>query len=290
MIKKKGFSISLLILIVSIPSLPSEKIEFFKKINIKLTSGMGYFNGGDINRVAEFWNLYFPFYKNYKGREGKVKELHYGGEMELETLFKISGSIEIGLGIGALKAESKINIKAYPGWFGAKGYTSGYFNPEIEAIPIKLNCYYLFPLSSRTSLFLKGGLGYYSTKMKFYRKIENTIEGYPEGLARNDEVNDEGIGFHGGVGIYYRLWKKIEIVIEGEGRVLKLNKLKGKEVYEYWEESRYRRYVYEGYLNYIETLIDYALWRDLWMHPLKLRNAELDLSGFSLRAGIRIRL
>ena len=112
-------------------------------------------------------------------------------------------------------------------------------------------------------------------------------------------VHAGGIGFHGGVGLEYRLRKNVSLVVEGSGRYARVSGLKG----EYNEQSsegadatdKGKLYYYEW--KYNEKLYPWVelLDRDPseinFSSPIyNAREAVIDFSGFSLRAGIKISL
>jgi|GEM_PF-2394188 hypothetical protein len=264
-----------------------------KKVGIKFSGGIVNLNGGDINTLSNFWNKYFSGYEKYGKVEGNIKELHYGGEGEFEISYSLKRNFDIGFSGGVLRAQNSSLVKAYHG-LGTEDYTIGEFKPSISVIPVKFSANYQIPIFSKSSLYLKGGIGYYFAKMDFRRKTEHFMGRYPSGGQRNDRAKDREIGFHGGIGLAYNIKKKIDFVIEVEGRTVKFDNLSSKHTWENWSEGSHWKYQIEGILYYVDFKPYGLAWEDIlpekYSKLFNGRKAILDLSGFSIKGGIKIKL
>jgi len=272
-------------------SYSSEKKGIFKKIDIKILGGTTYNRIGDINLISREWDERFEPFESFGRREGKIREFHWSEEIEFEVLLKIKERWGFSVGSGYIKSGRDDFAKYY--YSSSKAYRTGNFNTDVSSIPIKLSAYYSIPLSSRMLLYLKGGLGYYFTELKFFRKMEYKPEmASPEGFLKDIKVKGGKEGFHFGEGVSFKLGKNLDFIIEGEGRFLKIDNLKGQELKEEWEFEYHRKEINEGSLNYIEVNFGYYIWKDVLIGEsfFKKRKAILDLSGFSIKGGIKIKL
>ena len=160
----------------------------------------------------------------------------------------------------------------------------------------------MLPFSSKATLFINAGIGYYFAKTNFYWK-EREIwaeDGSPVFDIREMvewDLSSKGSGYHGGIGFEYNFTRNLVIVIEAQGRYARIKKLKGDEIY---VGTGYAEQNYYGAMYYFERkdLITDKYYSRLGFYKEKpdnpdyrnIRDAELDLSGFFLRIGIRIRL
>ncbi|MBC8359300.1 MAG: hypothetical protein H8E54_10215 [Candidatus Aminicenantes bacterium] len=227
---------------------------------------------------------------------GKIEKLNnLSNDWELEL--KIDGSPRIGFGIAAsfFHRRNQSSIYAYQPEFG-RDYEM-IFKPEIKVImPFGLNLYYSIYSGSKLNIFINSGIGWYLGKMT-ENKIQNFT--YPLGdvyfVNRYWEVeNNFSLGFRGGVGFEYSLIKNLALVVELQGRYIRIGNLEGTVKYETNFGSGLT-IVERGTLHFFGYGDNYDLDIPLPYHIFNEidyieRNAVLDLSGFLLRIGIRIKL
>ncbi|MBL7084390.1 MAG: hypothetical protein ISS41_12280 [Candidatus Aminicenantes bacterium] len=276
----------------------SEKRQSFKpKFSIKLTAGGGYVAIGDMNKHLDSMNNYEDILgTSVSDVSGKIEKLNnLSNDWELEL--KIDGSPRIGFGIAAsfFHRRNQSSIYAYQPEFG-RDYEM-IFKPEIKVImPFGLNLYYSIYSGSKLNIFINSGIGWYLGKMT-ENKIQNFT--YPLGdvyfVNRYWEVeNNFSLGFRGGVGFEYSLIKNLALVVELQGRYIRIGNLEGTVKYETNFGSGLT-IVERGTLHFFGYGDNYDLDIPLPYHIFNEidyieRNAVLDLSGFLLRIGIRIKL
>lgn len=284
-----------------------EKEKFKPKFSIRLTGGWGYMGVGDINKHLESYDNHLSEMTNYEG--GKTKRLNnYSSDLEGELRLDISPKFAISLGIGYMSEKNKSYFE-YTGPFPFQAQfeaKQNYFiKPKVKTIPLKLGIYYTLPLSSRINLMLNSGLGYYFSRASLYTcHWSSNYGGYLVIYTKeeNYDVSSNGPGFHGGIGFEYNIANSLALVLEVQGRYARIKNLKGKRVYSYtlpyyldYGEEEGTLYIGKRdltYLGYGENCPDLIIsssqprgdeFRDA-------REAALNFSGFSLRAGIRIKL
>lgn len=274
-----------LLLILLLPVL--SKAE---KFGIKLLGGMNYLVFGDPNAslkgLADF--LKDQASLGDETVEGEFKKIHFGLEFEGDVVFYITPRFGISLGSGYIygKKGKDVNKIAI---LGGQTFTD---EVEVSAIPVKLGAYYSLPLSSRVGFFLKGGVGYYFAKWSDnYRN-----EWGDNWITSNQKANASGIGFHGGVGLEFKLISNIAFVLEGQGRYAKIGGFKGDKEDKFFIPTLGSSE--EGKLYYFEWLP----WTENWYPMIQIyeeepssgdrirniREAKVDFSGFTFRAGIKI--
>jgi hypothetical protein len=283
--------------------------DFPKGFSLKFTGGYGTMSIGDLNVVIEDLENSYNDWASLPDatKEGEFKKLNTGFEYEGELIISFSEHFGIGIGAGFIKREEPSKVT-----FELDGEPYLYYdiscNPELSAIPIKLSIYYYIPILSRMNLFLNGGIGYYFGKLN-YRSVWDAhmvYEGWDSSDVRSAsviETKDNGIGFHGGIGFEYNVIKNLAFFVEGVGRYAMLKDWEGDSIEyiefssggpteETTETSSGTLWYYEYYPETSPDSPSYVLkiQEEKPMHPnyRNVRKAEGDLSGFSLRIGLRI--
>lgn len=256
----------------------------------------------DVNTHLEIYDNYLSEMTRYEGSE--TKTLHYGSDLEGELRWDISSKFSLSVGTGYIYGENKSYFEfwgPFPFYVPIDNKQYYIISPRIEIIPLKFGIYYTLPLRSRINLFLKSGLGYYSSKASLYKVHWSSAYG-PELIIYTKEekydLSANCLGYHGGIGLEYIIANNLVIVLEVQGRYARIN-LKGTRISSVWElpwvEEEGNLYIGErnlfdeGYGEHCPDLI-ISKSRPSGDEFHNIREAVLDLSGFSLRAGIRIKL
>lgn len=267
--KKKGFVfIIYLSLLLLFPRLI--KAERF---GIKLTGGINYLEVGDPNASLKGFADFMKDLAIFWGvtGEGEIEQIHSGLDLEGDVIFYLSPRLGISLGSGYIygnkaKDANKVILLDQTYAYGMK----------MSAIPVRLGVYYSFPISSWGRFFLNGGVGYY------FAKWSESIDWVAS--TTDQEAKGNGIGFHGGVGFELKLVSHFALIFEGKGRYVKIRGFEGKKLD-----------FIEGTLNYYESQILGKWYPKVdvidGLTPIGIRNlreAKVDFSGFTFRAGIKI--
>lgn len=284
---------------------PEEKEKFKPKFSIKLTGGWAYMNGGDFNRYLKDYDNYLSEMTDYEG--GEIKTLQYGSDLEGELRWNVNSKFAVSVGVGYMSEKNKSYFE-YTGPFPFQALFEGkqnyFIKPKVKTIPLKLGIHYTLPLSSRINLFLNGGLGYYFSKASLYKcHWSSNYGGYLviHTKEENYDISSNGLGFHGGIGFEYDIANNLALVLEFQGRYARIKNLKGNRFYNLTfgvnpgvEEEGIlyigeRDLTVEGYGENCPDLI-ISQSKPSGDEFQNIKRAVLDLSGFSFRAGIRIRL
>lgn len=258
-----------------------------------LSCGMNYFSVGDWNNYLELDTKFWKDMANLFGYKagGDFKKIHLGSHLSGEVIFFLNPRLGISVGSGYMYGHSdgdSSKIVSHHQLFTE----SSTHDTEISAIPIVLGIYYFFPVSPRVNLYLNTGLGYYFGK--WFDEYHHEWGGYWEVIKQR--ASGGNFGLHGGIGLEYNLMPSLSLVIETCGRYAKIGGLEG--YYDYKNSNNLVDY-YRGILYYYEFDLS---WMGLEWYPVvkladkrpssptfrNIRKAELDFSGFVLRAGIRI--
>lgn len=249
------------------------------KFGFKVTGGLAYVGGGDINAGIQGYSDFFDdLYSLAFNTAGGYVPFHLGMDIGAEFQLRFSPNFTLALGSGYISAtkSSQLNIPA--------GGTTYYekWAPSVSAIPITLTFYYHLPLGSSARVFFDAGAGYYFGK--YSDKWHIVFLGEED--ATLDMSGGSGIGFHGGMGLEIDLASNIAFLVEVRGRYASLSGFNGTE--------KVGSSTFTGDLHYFEGDLF-----GLGTYPLlsvdtelpsgsgitNARKAKLDLSGFSAAAG-----
>jgi len=286
-----------------------ENMLFKKRFSIKLAGGWGSnIPIGDVNDCLESFNNneVFEIHRKYEtGRVvGEIKTLDtrvFHGEAELR--FDLTPRISFGIATSTpihKRNESSVTYTIL-GWAGPQIMTWT-FRPEIKvSYPIRLSGYYTLPLIPRLNISVGGGIGLYPSKILHVMRYDAT---YPAGgtgwyYASQVAKRHFALGFHGNIILEYFFSNRLALVTEFQPRYVKISGFKGTlKVTNYSGQS----HQISGTLYYFTE----------WNHSIgarhatlevsekspdagsryfeDVREAVLDLSGYSLRIGIRVGL
>lgn len=264
-------------------------------INLKLFGGYGMMTTGDYNTFGESMESYFDDAVLYLGltKEGEFEKLKMGFEYGGEIVVKLIGGIGIGVGAGYIQRSSETEMSLEEPLVGSINFSS---KPDFSAIPVTLSLYYFLPSPPLVDIYLNGGVGYYFGKTKHTLRIDTEITGLPtDWIETVGEIKDQGIGFHGGLGLEFSMGSNIGLFVEGKGRYCKLKSWEGDETTTGSAGSA----THSGTMWFCELRdSDTGQWYSalilLDVEPSgsdvrNVREFEVDLSGISVRVGIKIK-
>jgi hypothetical protein len=195
----------------------------------KFYGGLNYLAGADLNASFEGWSQYWSWFWGLFGYSttnqfnGANLGMNFGGDF----IFQFTPSMGVGLGVGYLQASRKNDI-AYTNAIPGMPALNETYEVRASAIPIKVSFYYFLPTSGMVGVNLNAGVGYYlATAYGLYRAEipgtweQNVYDNFPGG----------GIGFHGGVGLEFKLSPMIGIFLEGQGRYAAFSNFEGDALY-----------------------------------------------------------
>lgn len=288
------------LLSLSLASSADERDGVGSRFSLKLTGGARYAAVGDLND-------YLASFNQRPDTCGKAAEIaNWASDWEVELRMRLSSRFSLGLassGFFNKKNPSSIFIYGGDAWI-PETTKSDYqieFKPEIEAaMPLGLNLYYSFCQGSRMNLLVGLGLGWYTGKMSenYVMNSYQSDGGTYFGSLYWSVRNNFSLGFRGGLGLEYGLTDELALVFEVQGRFARINSLKGEicaMTNNSFNEDTGILYSYQWAMYG-----DGPWYRELMVHKSPpeggivsvrdVREARLDLSGFALRLGLRMRL
>ena len=300
---------------------PAGKEGWVPKFSLRLTAEGGSLAIGDLNTQLRSFNNNLEFESIRRDRpvdamvDGTIDSLgRYFAGWEGELLIGVGQRFTVGIALSGSRVhksdESLLKVtKNYVNPTFTYYETLEYlYRPEFKvAAPIKLKLYYHLSPGARTSIYFVGGAGYYRGKLSEEFRHWDTLlpdselPGFARWKRQNWETESKaGIGLHAGVGLESRLTARLALTLEVQGRYARIGDLRATQVYEdsypHYEES-------SGWLYYF-TEEDLLIWGARYVHltvwdvppdgsigfMADVRKASLNLSGISLRLGIKVRL
>lgn len=255
-------------------------------LKFRIFGGGNYLQGGDLNRGLQGWTDYWKANWNAQGRtqkSGAFNPIHLGLNVGADIIFQLSPNWGVGLGTELVMA-SKSSALVFQ---SSNKIINWDILGKVSTIPVKLSVFYSLPIKDSLTLVFHAGAGYYSAKTRLESRQD-----FDSNIEYIIDCSAAGIGFHGGLGLEMKLSKTVNLFIEGTGRYASLSGFTGKVMID-GQNS------WDGKLFYWEaktSFIDNYGYIDLLGNPpgganVKfVRDAKIDFSGFSLRAGILINL
>lgn len=269
------------------------------KFSFKVTGGYGTILTGDFNKVissfyTQLLNLAGAFLSS---KEGEFEKIPMGIDYEGEFILNLTKNIGIGIGVGyiqrSIASEARLKLGSLFGNYKLE--------PKGTAISAKLSAYYLYPVGTRINIFVNGGIDYYFERITYYSKVEINSSELIFYKKYEGSAKDNGIGYHGGIGFEYNVAKNIGIYIEGAGRYVKLRDWHGdytltysKEIINktsgtFWYYEELDESTGEYYSNFTISK-EKPTFKSKEQNYRNIRKAEITLSGFSIKIGIRIKI
>ena len=177
--------------------------------------------------------------------------------------------------------------------------------PKIRTIPLTASLYLSTSDKNAVRFTLNGGVGYYLATINWHYLYSTGAQDYLFSDKRTWEAKSKTIGFHGGLGFEFKLANSFAFVIEGVGRYVKLKELAGDFVQTYIEDIEgsvdedlqaqeeattfwHADYEYSFTGNTHPWTI-FSKYKPSSSSYKNVRKGIIDLSGFSIRTGFKIR-
>lgn len=262
-------------------------------LGFKLKGGASYILAGDINEGTEDFNRLWRNEFSYPGAgiEGKLTSFHIVYDFEGDLIFYIFPNIGIGFGSGYMMGNQRNEmLLTLP-----TGEGPWVIRPELKVIPIKAGLYFLIPLGGGSYFTLDAGAGWYSVDYNWSWKGEDG-SGYWAEI--NQEASAQDIGYHAGLGFEIGLGPHFALLLEGRARYAEISGFEGTLEYKdsfggsdldqgklyYWREPVFSKKYTFVFIHESETPSFTGL------SPAEfVREAVVDLTGFSLQAGLKIK-
>ena len=264
------------------------EIEKGERLSVAFWLGGRHAAVGDLNDGAEGLARYYESRLAAAG-DGEVEALHFGYLLGAEVRIPLASGFYLSLGAEYSSGEATSSVAYKEGSSGALYSTK----PRLRAAPISLALLY-YPLHF---LYVKAGLDYTFARCAYFYRFS-----YPDPYEQTEfwqewtgEASSSGFGYQLGLGLDWPLGSRISVIAEAAYRHGRLDGLEGEDFYQ--ESTNYQSRE-QGMLYRIRATaggpetFPLVFIRD--REPAEagvvdVRKAELDLSGYSLRVGLKVR-
>jgi len=276
-----GSSLILLAAFLPIPAACSN-LSF----NFKLYGGLNTLSGSDLNDglkgLNDYYDRYFWFFGLTKSG-GEYRPVHPGFHFGGDFIVQISPWLGVGLGLGYFQGMNESLVNFEPVAANVKT------NPKVSAVPLRLGLNVTLPAGRILNINFHGGLGYYLAKISYDLRASTPGSWF----LYNTEAHASGLGFHGGMGVEFKLSPAISLFLEGQGRYANIGGFRGSTS----QTASSGAHTSEtGQLYYYKLNLTFPLGTFpviLINHTIPssssisdVREAKIDLSGFSLVLGM----
>ncbi len=266
--------------------------DAFSRLSLKLYGGYSHVLAADVNAGSDY---YFEILEVYAAEgfgtfTGGYKPLHGGYNFGADLIYQLTPSLGIGLGVGYMR-NSKGSLATWAIEGDEVVLTA---DAALTAMPVRLGLFLDFPLGDKLDLTAGAGAAYYAgLKFRGAQGLDFDDGDWMEMTVEGSERSGVDIGFHGSLGFEYKLSPKLGFFVEAVGRYAKFKNFET--VTGIQESSGGVPDTTEGKLylasyDFDDYEIDgFTIVETGGTPDPDYREPKIDLSGFSLQAGFRIR-
>jgi opacity protein-like surface antigen len=268
-------------------AIPAASTELY----LKLGGGICLFSPQDVNRILTDWGeanrLEAEYRNNWSYLSRKSPGFDRGIEFAGELVFGLSSRIALSLGSGFLYGElqpedTEVRI------LKPLGETVLAQPTTLSAVPLLAAAYYHIPLTGRFRIYFKAGTGLvWATYVQREGSRRVTAEKF--GYTYEENATTRSPIYLGGLGFDFSLESHVRFYLEGTYRRLLLSGFTGGEADGLPGGTLYAYEEYSPDLDFWQA--KFRLWNQTPTGDTirAAREAEVDLSGFSLILGVTIR-
>lgn len=243
---------------------------------------------GDLNDGAEGLARYYES-RLAGASDGDVEALHFGYLLGAEARFLIAPRFYLSAGIEHSSGEATSSLA----WDGGALKASYATKPWFRATPFSLALIY----SPSPLFYLKAGLDYTLARCSYYYRYSSPdpFEDTELWQEWTSKASASGLGYQAGLGLDWPLGARVALIAEVAFRHCRLEDLEGEDDYREWtgyesleQGTLYRIRASAGGAETF-TLVFIRERKPSEAGVIDARKAELDLSGYSLKLGLRVR-
>jgi len=249
---------------------------------VAFLGGANFVQGGDLNSAALGQADYLSDTLGVKGTPA-VSPVHFGYAFGGEFLVPLADRLSLGFGLEYLKSQ-KQSIVLYQTGSNSSVYIT---QPEVHALPLRIFAAY----SPLPAFYIKLGLEYFFASCSYSYRTESGLN-WRETAGT---ATSQGLGAMAGFGLEWNIVSSLAFVIEAVGHYAPLSGFKGDGSLtdqlgnETLETGKL--YYYElqflGGTSFPGVVVRSKLPTEAGVsNP---REAEIDFTGFALKAGLKIR-
>ncbi len=269
-----------------------------EKFSFRISAGYGRAGFGDLNKAEEGHNARFEDLARLWGfdKTGELALPHKGPDFSAEIVLRIARRLEVGLGFGLvsrMNRASEIAIRQS----SSGALLKQRWGASASAAPLTLNAYFRVPLSTRLSGLLMAGLGCYFSSYRLESFRQSELLGIQTWSRTSSRGRDYAVGPLFGLALEFGISRALFFFAEGDWRFVSLKRWSVEYIYSSSSMTDVPRAAYAWSAEELDRdtgaaypVFVYSDQEPAGPYYQNVRKARIDLSGPSLRAGIRFRL
>jgi hypothetical protein len=280
------------------PAFQMERTETkLSPLVLRLYGGFSRAQAGDLNEGLDGYFEIFELYSalGFGTTTGGYNPLRSGYNAGADLILQITRHIGIGIGAGYMRFSKSSSMT----WTYGSESLEFSTTPTLSAVPIRLGLFLTLPLGERLNLTLDGGAAAYAALKLDVRQREGQPDGdwIETSLSASRNSPFENVGFQGSLGFEFMFSRKVGFFVEALGRYARFKNFETATAL--YTNNEGASESIEGRI-YLETdTFDEGSWSLFTLEetpPVSdsphtvYTEPKIDLSGFSLQAGFRIRL
>ncbi len=265
------------------------------RFSLRLYGGFSRIGAADLNAGFDGYYELIELYEasGFATVTGGYTPLKNGYNAGADVIYEITPRIGIGVGAGYLRtsANSLATFSFEEGDYDLPATAT------LSAIPVRLGLFLSFPLGGKLNLTADAGAAYYAAlKVDATQRLERSEEYWEEMSLAAQRSSFANLGFQGSLGFEYMVSPKMGFFVEALGRYARFKNFEtatgsNRNSGGYSDSTEGKIYlrtltILDGSVSLFtveETPPVSSPPDDIYTEP------KIDLSGFSLQAGIRIR-
>jgi hypothetical protein len=265
--------------------------QALKRFSLRLYGGYNYMSAGDVNEGSD---LYFELVEayiaeGYGAATGGYSPLHGGYDFGADLIFQITPAIGIGLGAGFMRSSADSLATFTPEADVSIGMTG---KTTLSAVPIRIGLFFTVPLGGKLDLVANAGAACYAgLKLSAMQGLEWAADDWQRMTIEASDRSGADIGFHGSLGFEYKFSPTMGFFVEAVSRYARFGNFSmATGTMEFSDDDPDTT---EGTLYIVSQNVNGTEFSTFTIGTEiasgTFREPKIDLSGFSLQAGIRIR-
>ncbi len=267
----------------------------FSRFSVKLYGGYSYMSAADVNDGSDGYFELLELYGDWIPEAtltGGYKPVHGGMSFGADFIYQITPVIGVGVGVGYLRSSKTSSLSLTD----ETGYIDIEATPTLSAMPVKLGVFFTVPMAEKINLTADVGAALYTgLKLDAAMLIEQTGDNWMEMTLEGKRSSD--IGFQGGLGFEYKFSPMMGFFVEAVGRYAKFKTFEtatSETLYSDGGSDGDEGKLYIANYQGLDPEEHYSIFTLEDTEPIDdefvtFTEPRIDLSGFSLQAGIRIR-
>ncbi len=266
-------------------------------LNLRLYGGFSRLAAGDVNEGCDGFFELLELYAalGFGTASGGYNPIHAGYNFGADLVFQITPNIGVGIGAGYLQSSKSSLMTLSSTAIGEITLTG---TPKLSAMPIRLAVFFTLPLGGKFNLTADVGAAFYAgLKLEAEQRLEVAADNWEEmSLSASRSSLSDNLGFQGSLGFEYKISPKMGFFVEAVGRSARFKNFDtatGTSENSDGDPETDVGKIYLATYTYPEGTYSAFIISEAVPLPdpdVTYREPKIDLSGFSLQAGIRIRL